>query len=138
MSEDNLGECKCCEQLADKLQAAEAEVVRLKSGNDDYDIAALDFIRSNDMPVEFLGKPITHYAAYLIRTLREEIMTVVWKKLDSYAELHNLTDWEWLVSMRVITPDDGAGYWATEEIQSNISAWEPKPERATHVAWFAK
>lgn len=37
-----------------------------------YDITALDFIRSNDMPVEFLGKPITHYAAYLIKTLREK------------------------------------------------------------------
>ena len=37
------------------------------------DIAALDFIRSKDMPVEFLGKPITRYAAHLIRTLRNEL-----------------------------------------------------------------
>lgn len=68
-------------------------------------------------------------------------MTVVWKKLDSHAELHPFVDWEWLLTMGAIIPDDGQGYWATDEIQSNVSVWDttqPRPERATHVAWYSK
>lgn len=58
--------------VADELISLRIKVKELKKEIRLYDIAALDFIRSNDMPVEFLGKPITHYAAYLIRTLREK------------------------------------------------------------------
>lgn len=68
-------------------------------------------------------------------------MTVIWKKLDAYAELHPLHDWEWLLTMGAIIPDDGQGFWATDLIESNVSVWDttqPRPEKATHVAWYAK
>ena len=43
--------------------------------------------------------------------------------------------------MGAIIPDDGQGFWATDLIESNVSVWDttqPRPERATHVAWYAK
>lgn len=47
----------------------------------------------------------------------------------------------------ICSPDDGVGYWATEDKMSDISVfnWDGKkvvysksPEWATHIAWFNK
>lgn len=37
-----------------------------------------------------------------------------------------------------IIPDDGSGYWATENKISRISCWVDQPDWATHVCWFNK
>ena len=65
-----------------RAKSAEAEVTRLtkRTGELEYveslykaDLLALDFIRTNDVPVEFLGKPIVAYAAHLIVESRNRI-----------------------------------------------------------------
>lgn len=65
-----------------RAEAAEDEVERLtkRTGELEHveslyksDLLALDFIRTNDVPAKFLGKPIVAYAAHLIVESRARI-----------------------------------------------------------------
>lgn len=65
MTNDRIvGPCQNCEVISDRLRAL----------LDAYkqDLATLEFIRSNDIPIKFLGRPLAEYAAHLIVTLRAE------------------------------------------------------------------
>ena len=41
-------------------------------------------------------------------------------------------------SCGAIIPDDGMGYWATEDKVSKISCFLTQPTWATHVCWYNK
>jgi hypothetical protein len=53
-------------------------------------------------------------------------------KHTKYGDLFPATEFDGFMS------DDGSGVWATENLQSNVSVWEDKPDWATHVMWYNK
>mgnify|MGYP001250097380 CR=1 FL=1 len=57
---------------------------------------------------------------------------------EDEGDIFKLKDWDDYVKMGAFIPDDGDGYWATEKEYAYISAWDPKPDWATHVVWFNK
>ena len=59
--------------------------------------------------------------------------------MRKYADLFTVAQWKEVTKSNAIIAGDGSGYWAKGELmQSNISAFTPQPEWATHVAWFNK
>lgn len=56
-----------------------------------------------------------------------------------FAELFTLEEFVSSVKYGAITSDDGIGYWATETHEdTKLDCWSPKPDWATHVAWYNK
>jgi hypothetical protein len=59
--------------------------------------------------------------------------------IASYADLMTLEEFVGCVKHGAITDDDGIGFWATETDEDiGSTCWTPKPDWATHVAWYSK
>uniref|UniRef100_A0AAU8GH09 Uncharacterized protein n=2 Tax=unclassified Seunavirus TaxID=2494210 RepID=A0AAU8GH09_9CAUD len=57
--------------------------------------------------------------------------------IPSYADVMTAEQWECSVRCGAFIPDDGIGYWCRDDKhESCVSCWTPKPEWATHVAWY--
>jgi hypothetical protein len=57
--------------------------------------------------------------------------------IREYTELFTIKEFAEDVKLGCLIPYDGDGYWATETQQSHLCVWDtPKPEWATHVAWY--
>lgn len=62
---------------------------------------------------------------------------VEFRPVPDYADVMSAEDWSNCVRVGAFIPDDGDGYWCKNGIyESNVSCWKPKPEWATHVAWY--
>lgn len=61
------------------------------------------------------------------------------RPIPDYADHVELDAFLSMVDDGSITPQDGTGYWATADAQSNMSVWRiGRPDWATHVTWYKK
>ncbi|ADP02624.1 hypothetical protein [Salmonella phage PVPSE1] len=59
------------------------------------------------------------------------------RPIPNYADVMDVHSWDCCVKCGAFIPDDGNGYWCPDEnYESDISCWSPRPEWATHVAWY--
>lgn len=62
---------------------------------------------------------------------------VEFRPIPDYADVMSSEVWDMCVSVGAFIPDDGSGYWCkNDKYESNVSCWSPRPEWATHVAWY--
>lgn len=61
------------------------------------------------------------------------------KKVRKGTDLMTVEDFKECVECGMFYSDDGAGYWATDTHESNLSVWRiTRPSWATHVTWYNK
>lgn len=62
-----------------------------------------------------------------------------WRRHPNYGDLMTIEEFREHTSYCAITPDDGSGEWATEDLVSNKDCFgDPPPPEATHVMWYSK
>lgn len=72
--------------------------------------------------------------------MTRDILHLNLKKIPDYAEIMTAEEWEKAVEAGAYIPYDGSGYWAIKDkgMDTNTYCFGPKPDWATHVAWFNK
>lgn len=53
-----------------------------------------------------------------------------------FCTIFTLSEWTRAMSLGIIGPDDGIGYWGTLSGESNIKCFEARPTWATHIIWY--
>jgi len=74
---------------------------------------------------------------------RREAQPVTFCDAPEYADFMEVSQWDELVAAGCFEPSDGCGTLAKMEgnrkVESNLSCWTtPRPDWATHVAWYNK
>lgn len=58
---------------------------------------------------------------------------------DDYSDVMTLEEWKESVNCGCFIPDDGTGYYGTENAYSyKYDSFDEAPEGATHVHWYNK
>lgn len=71
--------------------------------------------------------------------MTRDILRLNLEPIPEYAHVMSEKEWNESVESGCFIPYDGSGYWATEKgMDPNADAFYPKPDWATHVAWFNK
>lgn len=59
-------------------------------------------------------------------------------KILGYGDIMKADDFKKSVKQGYITEDDGSGYWAKDEKESEDNVFDNPQEDATHVIWYNK
>lgn len=60
------------------------------------------------------------------------------KKIDEYAEIFTIDEWNDPINNICFTSWDGSGYWIKNNLRSNDEVFSTPQLDATHVAWYNK